>query len=272
VARDKEEIRPKSKPFIDIKEQAALGAEVPPARDVAREVFGMVSETANVLREKGQKRGALIVIGDFASIGSVKGAIPPKENPFEGLFLSAGDKAFQKMLLQSPALEDGAVVVDKSGQVLGGRIYLLVDNPLVDVPEGCFARHRAAASASLRKDVEAVITLSEEKNVARVFRNGKVVEEYDPAVAEAEAAEKAARAKKRKRKKAKKKKGGTTRRAKRKSRAARRQVGSAVVRTDARRAESGDPPAGEDGEAPRGTEKTAERADAPGAGSGGESE
>jgi hypothetical protein len=227
VARDRArkdtgEIRPKSKPFIDIKEQAALGAEVPPARDVAREVFGMLSETANVLRDRGQKRGALIVIGDFASIGSVKGAIPPKENPFEGLFLSAGDKAFQRMLLQDPALEDGAVVVDKSGQVLGGRIYLLVDNPLVIVPEGCFARHRAAASASLRKDVEAVITLSEEQNIARVFRNGKVAEEYDPAVAaaEAEAAEKAARARKKKRKK--RKKSDTSRRKKRKVEGSRR--------------------------------------------------
>ena len=70
----------------------------------------MLSETANVLREKGQKRGALIVIGDFASIGSVKGAIPPSENPFEGLFLSAGDKVFQRMLLQNPALEEGAAV------------------------------------------------------------------------------------------------------------------------------------------------------------------
>ena len=240
MARDKEEIRPKSKPFIDIKEQAALGAEVPPARDVAREVFGMVSETANALRDKGQKRGALIVIGDFSSIGSVKGAIPPKVNPFEGLFLSAGDKAFQKMLLQDPALEDGAVVVDTSGQVLGGRIYLLVDNPLVDVPEGCFARHRAAASASLRKDVEAVITLSEEQNVARVFRKGKVVEEYDPAVTETEAVEKAARAKKRKRKK--REKDDTTRRGKRKSQAS-------------RRTEPSDPPAREGGKDPEGADE-----------------
>ena len=53
--------------------------------------------------------------------------------------------------------------------------------PDVAVPEGCATRHVAAASTSLRKDVEAVITLSEEKNVARVFRNGKVVESYDPA-------------------------------------------------------------------------------------------
>ncbi len=234
MARDKDKrhtegIRPKSKPFIDIKEQAALGAEVPPARDVAREVFGMLSETANVLRDRGQKRGALIVIGDFASMGSVKGAIPPKGNPFEGLFLSAGDKAFQRMLLQDPALEDGAVVVDKSGQVLGGRIYLLVDNPLVVVPEGCFARHRAAASASLRKDVEAVITLSEEQNIARVFRDGKVVEEYDPAVAEAEAAEKASRAKKKKRKK--RKKGDTSRRKKRKVESSRRPAPNAAEET-----------------------------------------
>lgn len=245
MARDSGEIRPKSKPFIDIKEQAALGAEVPPARDVAREVFEMISETANVLRERGRKRGALIVIGDFAPIGSIKGAIPPRENPFEGLFLSAGDKAFQKMLLQDPALEDGAVVVDKSGQVLGGRIYLLVDNPLVDVPEGCFARHRAAASASLRKDVEAVITLSEEKNVARVFRNGKVAEEYDPALAEARAAEKAARARKKKRKK--RKKSDTSRRKKRKAES----KAESKVKSE-RRPAAGDPsssPAGRSSEA-----------------------
>jgi len=226
--KDTEEIRPKSKPFIDIKEQAALGAEVPPARDVAREVFEMLSETADALREKGRKRGALIVIGTFASIGEVKGARTRPPNPFEGLYLSARDKAFQRMLLQDPALEDGAVVVDTSGQVLGGRIYFFVENAdNVEIPEGCFARHIAAAVTSLRDDVETVITLSEEQRIARVFRDGKVVEEYDPAVAAAEAeakeaaaAEKATRAKKKKRKK--RKKGDTSSRKKRKASGARR--------------------------------------------------
>jgi hypothetical protein len=223
--RNTDEIRPKSKPFIDIKEQAALGAEVPPARDVAREVFEMLSETADVLLAKDRKRGALIVIGNFASMGEVKGARARPPNPFEGLYLSARDKAFQRMLLQDPALEDGAVVVDTSGQVLGGRIYFFVENAdNVEIPEGCFARHIAAAVTSLRDDVETVITLSEEQKIARVFRNGKVVEEYDPSIAaaaiaakEAEAAEKAARAMKRKRKKNKKKKADTALRKKRKA-------------------------------------------------------
>jgi len=139
--KDTEEIRPKSKPFIDIKEQAALGAEVPPARDVAREVFEMLSETADALREKGRKRGALIVIGNFSSIGEVKGARSRPPNPFEGLYLSARDKAFQSMLLQDPALEDGAVVVDTSGPALGGRIYFFVENAdNVEIPEGCRPR------------------------------------------------------------------------------------------------------------------------------------
>lgn len=171
------------KPSVDVKEQVALGAEVPPKPDITREVFRLISESADALHQKGLKRGALIVIGRFASMGQVKGAMPPKTNPFEGLYVSASDKAFQHMLLHDEALEDGAVVVDTSGQVLGGRIYLLVDHPEVKVPEGCFARYKAAASTSLRRDVESVITLSEGKNVARVFRDGKVVSTYDPAAA-----------------------------------------------------------------------------------------
>lgn len=171
------------KPSVDVKDQVALGAEVPPKRDITREVFRLISESADALHDKGLKRGALIVIGRFASMGQVKGAVPPKTNPFEGRYISAGDKAFQHMLLHDEALEDGAVVVDTSGQVLGGRIYLLVDHPEVKVPEGCFARHKAAASTSLRRDVESVITLSEEKNVARVFRDGRVTSTYDPAAA-----------------------------------------------------------------------------------------
>lgn len=184
------------KPSVDVKQQAALGAEVPPERDITREVFKMISESSDALHERGQKRGALLVIGRFASIGQIKGAVPPKTNPFEGLYVSAGDKAFQRMLLRDEALEDGAVVVDTSGQVLGGRIYLVVDHPDIEIPEGCFARHKAAASTSLRRDVEAVITLSEGNNIARVFRDGGVVEVYDPAAAK-EAPAKPKRARKR---------------------------------------------------------------------------
>ena len=204
-AAPRDEKRRKGKPSVDIAQQAALGAEVPPKRDLTREVFNMIVESATALHEKGLKRGALIVIGRFASIGQIRGArqlpLPGgSPNPFEGQYLSAGDKVFQRMLLQDEILGDGAVVVDASGQVLGGRIYLLIDHPELEIPEGCATRHLAAASTSMRRDVEAVVTLSEETNVARIFVNGKVVKKFDPNVAEEKA------------KRAKRKRGDTARR------------------------------------------------------------
>jgi DNA integrity scanning protein DisA with diadenylate cyclase activity len=195
---EKKKQKPKAKakkPSVDVKEQVALGAEVPPKPDITREVFRLISQSADALHEKGEKRGALIVIGRFASIGQVKGArqlpLPGgTPNPFEGQYLSAGDKVFQRMLLQDEILGDGAVVVDASGQVLGGRLYLLIDHPELEIPEGCATRHLAAASTSLRRDVESVITLSEETNVARVFRNGRVTRTHDPAAAKQKRARK----------------------------------------------------------------------------------
>ena len=186
---EKKKPKPKAKkPSVDVKEQVALGAEVPPKPDITREVFRLISQSADALHEKGEKRGALILIGRFASIGEVKGArqlpLPGgTPNPFEGQYLSASDKVFQRMLLQDEILGDGAVVVDASGQVLGGRLYLLIDHPELEIPEGCATRHLAAASTSLRRDVESVITLSEETNVAGVFRGGRATQTHDPAAA-----------------------------------------------------------------------------------------
>lgn len=171
------------KPSIDVTEQAALGAEVPPELDITREVFQRISEASTALFERGETRGALIVIGKFASIGEVRGANQRGTNPFEGMYLSAGDKAFQHKLLTDEALEDGAVIVDTSGQVLGGRIYLLVTNWDVDIPENCFSRHIAAASWSMRRDIESVITLSEQNRVVRIFRDGQIADEFDPELA-----------------------------------------------------------------------------------------
>jgi len=171
------------KPSIDVTQQVALGAGVPPERDVTKEVFDLVSEAADVLQERSERRGVLVVVGHFASIGEVKGARLLGKNPFEGQYVSAGDKVFQRMLLQDNSLGDGAVIVDASGQILGGRVYLVVDHPEVEIPPGSATRHLAAASASLRKDVESVITLSEETNIVRLFRGGRVVETHDPASA-----------------------------------------------------------------------------------------
>ena len=166
---------------VDISEQAALGAGVPPETDITSAVFKLICQTADALHERGERRGVLIVIGSFASAGEVNAARGDlRPNPFKGQYVSAGDKFFQRMILQGD-VADGAVVADESGQILGGGIYLDIDHPEADVPDGGFTRHLAAASTSLHKEVKSVIALSEETNVARMFEKGVVVATYDPA-------------------------------------------------------------------------------------------
>jgi hypothetical protein len=171
---------------VDIVEQVALGKEVPPEADVVAEAFKIVCQTAKALHDRGERRGALIVIGSYASAGEVESARGDlRPNPFKGQYVSVGDKFFQRMILQG-AVGEGAVVADESGQILGGGIMLAVGNYSVEVPDGGFMRHLAAASYSIRKEVKAVITLSEESNLARVFQGGTVTATYDPAAAAAE--------------------------------------------------------------------------------------
>ena len=176
---------------VDIVEQAALGKEVPPENDVIKAVFENLCQAAEALHARGDRRGALIVIGKYASAGEVpkaRGDLRP--TPFKGQYVSVGDKYFQRMILQG-AVGEGAVVADESGQILGGGIMLAIDNYGVEVPPGGFMRHTAAAATSLRKEVMAVITLSEENNIARVFQNGKVMSAYDPAAREEDVQEQA---------------------------------------------------------------------------------
>jgi hypothetical protein len=177
--------RPKGKLSVDITAQAALGAEVPPEEDLTHAVYRMICQAADFLHSRGERRGALIVIGHYASLGEVpkaRGDLRP--NPFQGLYVSAGDKAFQRLVIQG-AVAEGAVIAEESGQILGGGIMLAIDNYKVAVPAGWFMRHVAAASTSLRSEVKSVITLSEEANIARIFEKGKVIAEYDPAAIEA---------------------------------------------------------------------------------------
>jgi hypothetical protein len=174
----------KGKLSVDIAAQAALGTEVPPEEDLTQAVYRMICQAADFLHSRGERRGALIVIGHYASLGEVpqaRGDLRP--DPFQGLYVSAADKAFQRLVIQGTVAE-GAVIAEESGQILGGGIMLAIDNYKVAVPAGGFMRHVAAASTSLRTEVESVITLSEEANIARIFKNGKVAAEYDPAARE----------------------------------------------------------------------------------------
>ena len=75
---------------------------------------------------------------------------------------------------------DGAIVVNRNGQIIGGKIYLTVDSPSSEVPEGCGTRHISAASFSQREDVISVFTLSEETYVVRSWKDGEYVEQFSP--------------------------------------------------------------------------------------------
>lgn len=125
--------------------------------------------------------GALVVLGDFSQhSGKVHGLVQmkPKQNPVDDL-ITVDDESIVQVICQfSEAPMDGAIVVDKTGQVIGAGVYLVVENPTLDTPEDCGTRHKAAASFSLREDVISVLTLSEETNTVRIWRDGKPAEVY----------------------------------------------------------------------------------------------
>jgi len=125
--------------------------------------------------------GVLIVLGDFSqNAGRLTGAVQmkPKQNPVEDL-ITAEDEDVEHLISKfSEPPYDGAIIIDKTGQIIGAGIYLIVDNPTLSTPEDCGTRHKAAASFSLRPDVISVLTLSEETNTIRIWRAGKPAEVY----------------------------------------------------------------------------------------------
>ena len=168
-------------PSIDYTSQAKLQGKRYSGGDIAAGAFSLVSQVADILFEKGVKRGLIVVIGDF---DPDKGPVPRMrqmgDNLIEGKFMRMDDKNFLRMITVKDELGDGAVIVDSTGQILGAGAYLIVDHPEASIPEGGGARHLAAASVSMRPNVVAAITLSEETNVVRLFERGAAVRTYDP--------------------------------------------------------------------------------------------
>lgn len=122
-----------------------------------------------------EKLGAIVVFGDFLKDDCVVDGIvqmKPKENPVDEFLTidSAGSVRF--MVKFSSAPYDGAIIVDRSGQIIGAGVYLVVENPTIEIPDGCGTRHKAAASFSLRDDVISVLTISEETGIMRRWTNG----------------------------------------------------------------------------------------------------
>jgi len=122
--------------------------------------------------------GSIIVLGDFEKFGPiVEGMVQmkPKQNPVENLLVfdeTQNCVAHIKEFSKTPF--DGAIVVNRTGQIIGAGVYLVVSDPLLDTPDDCGTRHKAAASFSKRTDIISVLTLSEETNIIRVWQHGKI--------------------------------------------------------------------------------------------------
>ena len=120
--------------------------------------------------------GAIVVLGTWSSSNPIvedmlqlKPAVSPIDK-FITIDLIEDVNVLQNFFTSS---FDGAVVINTLGQVLGAGVYLIVEYPMIEIPKGCGTRHKAAASFSCKKDVISVLTLSEETNIIRIWKNGE---------------------------------------------------------------------------------------------------
>jgi len=149
---------------------------------VEKKIFSILCEISKENKEKPKKLGILVVFGvfDTAKDYIVSGMRQIGINPIQK-YIDISSTSFKKdasALFREEA--DGAIVINRNGQIIGSKVYLIVDNPALEVPDGCGTRHISAASFSTRDDVIAVFTLSEETSIVRTWKNGEFVDQYNP--------------------------------------------------------------------------------------------
>lgn len=161
-------------PYVDFSMQFSLAKHEEKVEQTIFEI--LVSLAASVAASDIRPLGAIVVLGDFEKQPKVSGMVQmkPKQNPIESLRTVDSDSAAHWIREFSEPPYDGAVVVDRSGQIVGAGVYLVIDNPTLATPDDCGTRHKAAASFSLRNDVISVLTISEETNTVRVWKDGKL--------------------------------------------------------------------------------------------------
>lgn len=149
---------------------------------VEKKIFTLLCEISKETFKKQKNTGLIIVLGNFDKSDDhiVSGMRQIGINPIQK-YINICEDAFTKdifsMLREG---SDGAIIVNRNGQIIGSKIYLVVDDSSLEVPDGCGTRHISAASFSTRDDILAVFTLSEESFVVRTWKNGTFVEQFDP--------------------------------------------------------------------------------------------
>lgn len=149
---------------------------------VEKKIFTQISKISDYCHSAKKSMGLIVVLGTFDNNENhiVYGMRQIGINPIQK-YLNICSTNFKdevtKLFKQN---YDGAIIVNRSGQILGARIYLSVDKPSLEVPDGCGTRHITAASVSTRDGIIAVFTLSEESLVVRTWKSGSFVEQYNP--------------------------------------------------------------------------------------------
>lgn len=162
-------------PSVDFSYQFNIGRE-----KVEKKVFGFLCDIAKKLYEDDDRIGILIVLGCFDANPNVKGMRQLNNKKVEKYINVAFPQFEQDVLKVFESGDDGAIIINQNGQILGTGVYLLVDNPNLDIPEGTGTRHISAASFSMRKDVLAAYTLSEETLTVRMWKQGNFTEQFKP--------------------------------------------------------------------------------------------
>lgn len=172
-----EELHHARGPLVDFSFQLNL------ARDRSeKKIFAYLCEISEKNFKEGNRVGAMIVLGIFGSASSscVDG-MRKLTNDKMDVYINVNFSQFKDECLKIfDSGDDGAIIINQDGQIIGDKVYLTVDDPTLGIPEGTGTRHITAASFSTRKDVLAVFTLSEQTNMVRVWKNGEYTGQFHP--------------------------------------------------------------------------------------------
>jgi DNA integrity scanning protein DisA with diadenylate cyclase activity len=161
-----------TEPVVDFAYQLSVSRE-----RIEKRVFQNLRNISEELLMKDEFVGSLIVFGVFKTqVDGMRQFGGSKLEKYINV-VGAHEEEFINMVRSG---DDGAIVISDSGQILGSGIYLTVDDPTLDIPEGAGTRHISAASFSKRDDILATFTLSEETRIVRKWKDGAVNEQFDP--------------------------------------------------------------------------------------------
>jgi DNA integrity scanning protein DisA with diadenylate cyclase activity len=164
-----------SMPSVDFSYQFNIARE-----KVEKKIFALLCSVSKKLFEENKKVGALIVLGAFDHKQVVPGMRQISSKKIEKYINVAFPSFESDVLALFESGDDGAIIINQFGQILGSGIYLIVDNPNLDIPEGAGTRHITAASISTRADVVSAYTLSEETLAVRMWKLGQFTEQFKP--------------------------------------------------------------------------------------------